>query len=355
MPPITFYPGPSKVYPQVAGFMQDAYEQGILSINHRSSLFMDICQQTVELLKEKLAIPADYLIMFTSSATEGWEIVAQSLTQHRSFHVYTGAFGQKWLEYARKLKPLATGQSIDYNRVAELQSIAIPVSTEIICFTQNETSNGTQVVNQSISYFRKNHPDTLLAVDVTSSLGGIALDFTQADVWLASVQKCLGLPAGLGLFICSPKAIEKARQLGENDYYNSLLFIHDNIQKFQTPYTPNVLGIYLLMRVMEMVEPIAVVSQKLKQQAQEWYTFLDSFTTLKVLVGNTAVRSDTVITVSGEEAYIQQLKAKATAAGIGLGNGYGAWKSSTFRIANFPAITSEEIAVLKAFLQQNCD
>src|SRR5437773_1124987 len=64
MPPVTFYPGPSKVYPQVAAYMQDAYNEGILSINHRSTECMNIVKSVVALLQEKLGVPADYSVFF---------------------------------------------------------------------------------------------------------------------------------------------------------------------------------------------------------------------------------------------------------------------------------------------------
>jgi len=92
---ITFYPGPSKIYPQVAQYAAEAIEQGIVSQNHRSPEFMAIVAETMRLLRDKLAIPADYHIAFTSSATECWEVVAQSLTAFTSIHPTSGAFGEK--------------------------------------------------------------------------------------------------------------------------------------------------------------------------------------------------------------------------------------------------------------------
>ena len=82
---ITFYPGPSKVYPQVADYAAQAVRDGIVSMNHRSAGFMAIVQETVWLLHKKLVIPPDYHVALVSSATECWEIVAQSLTAHRQF------------------------------------------------------------------------------------------------------------------------------------------------------------------------------------------------------------------------------------------------------------------------------
>ncbi|GAB3947847.1 alanine--glyoxylate aminotransferase family protein [Spirosoma harenae] len=332
---ITFYPGPSKVYPQVADYAAEAVRQGIVSLNHRSAGFMDIVKQTVQLLHEKLAIPADYHIAFVSSATECWEIVAQSLTDEASLHPHSGAFGKKWAEYAYRIKQPTSLSEAD-----------------VLCLVQNETSNGTQVNMETLGQFRKDFSG-LIAVDAVSSMAGILFDWTLADVWFASVQKCFGLPAGLAVLIYSPNALKKAEEIGERNHYNSLLFIHENFSKFQTPYTPNGLGIYLLNRVMQQVPPIAEVANGTKSRSESWYSFLEQTlaeTPFHLLINDPVLRSDTVIAVEGPEADIKAIKAAAQQAGITLGNGYGDWKTTTFRIANFPAITDADIDTLKQFM-----
>ena len=353
VPPVTFYPGPSKVYPQVVQYMQEAYAQGILSANHRSQTFMSICQKAIELLKIKLNIPRDFTILFVSSATECWEIIAQSLTSTQSFHIYNGAFGQKWMEYAQKLHPQTSGISFDIQEELNTENIAVPAEAEIICLTQNETSNGTQLSASFIRTLQQKYPQKLIAVDATSSLGGIAMDYQAADMWFASVQKCLGLPAGLGIFICSPRTIEKANLLKENNHYNSLLFMYDNILKYQTHYTPNVLNIYLLMRVMEQVKEISDIDKISKLRADVLYSFFQDFSQFTPLIAHTQLRSETVLAIQAEKNTITELKEKAKKAGIILGNGYGSWKEITFRIANFPAISDEDIEALKHFFSTN--
>ena len=102
---ITFYPGPSKVNNKISKYFQDAVLDGVLSINHRSPEFVEIYGNVSRELKSKLGIPDDYVILFASSATECWEIIAQSLVTSSSFHIYNGAFGEKWFDYTKKLKP----------------------------------------------------------------------------------------------------------------------------------------------------------------------------------------------------------------------------------------------------------
>jgi phosphoserine aminotransferase len=342
---ITFYPGPSKIYPQVSQYLQDAVAAGILSQNHRSQAFMDMLKDCIGLFKQKLNIPASYHVYFTSSATECWEIVAQSFTAKGSLHIFNGAFGQKWYEYSRKIVGDSTFD-IQFGFVENIPILETDTSKyDVLCITQNETSNATQVDVGQIP-----PAEALIAFDVTSSIGGITLDWTKGDIWLASVQKCLGLPAGLGVLICSPKAIKQAQVIGERKHYNSFLFIHENFEKYQTHYTPNVLSIYLLKRVMDQVENIEVISKKLKARSQDFCRFIENETVWQLLIKNESVQSDTVIAVEGVSEAIKQIKQKAREAGIILGNGYGNWKETTFRIANFPAIEDWEFEALKACL-----
>ncbi|HEV7380279.1 MAG TPA: alanine--glyoxylate aminotransferase family protein, partial [Dyadobacter sp.] len=59
-PLISFYPGPSKVYPQVENYLHEACKSGVLSVNHRSDIFMEMLENTVVSLKETLSVPAEY-------------------------------------------------------------------------------------------------------------------------------------------------------------------------------------------------------------------------------------------------------------------------------------------------------
>jgi phosphoserine aminotransferase len=326
--------------------MQDAMREGILSQNHRSTAFMEMLKECISVFKQKQNIPTDYEVFFTSSATECWEIVGQSLVENFSHHVYNGTFGEKWLDYTSRLGKKTTFSMFPFQENIEKN---ISSNADVWCFTQNETSNATQLEN---SFFAKLQTKALIAVDVTSSLGGIENDWKSGDIWLASVQKCLGLPAGMGIMICSPKAIKQAEAIGDRKHYNSLLFIRDNFNKLQTHYTPNILSIYLLMRVMQQVPDIQTINSYIKERAKDFYEFIDQETNLDLLITNKKVRSETVIAIKGTVDEILILKQKAKKNNIILGNGYGMWKDTTFRIANFPAIEDWEFDKLKTLLLQ---
>lgn len=344
----SFYPGPSQVYDQVPAYVKDAYDAGVLGMNHRSDECMALVSETQSLLRDRLSIPDDYHIYFVSSATECWEIIAQSLAVDGSFHVFNGAFGQKWFDYTRRISQHATSKSFDREELIPISSLK-PKAEEVICITQNETSNGTQVNLKELSQLRKVFPANLIAIDATSSMAGIELNFSLGDIWFSSVQKCFGLPAGLAILISSPKAREKFLQINERNYYNSLTFIDEMMEKNQTPYTPNVLGIYLLMRSLTDRPSIRSTAEIIRGRFSEWISFIEQ-SRFQHLIANPEARSYTVIPIRSEQQEIIKIKSSAKAAGFLLGEGYGDLKKNTFRIANFPALKDTELNALREFL-----
>ncbi len=332
--------------------MSQAYKSGLLSANHRSPDFEQLYVEVLAVLKKRLNVPEGYSLFFTSSATECWEVIAQSLVQQRSHHIYNGAFGQKWFTYTQRLRPQATGQLYDVQAPLPVDGLELPAGTEVLCVTQNETSNGTQVSNATLAALRAKHPEVLLAVDATSSMAGVKLRFDLADVWYASVQKCFGLPAGMAVMLCSERAIERAEQIGANSHYNSLPFMVQNMRKYQTTHTPNVLNIYLLYRTQKEARRIRAVDASLKRRAAAFMAACQHLPGLQPLVKNEAVRSDTVLVFEGTPELVAQVIQQAAQAGLVLGKGYGAHKTTTFRVANFPAVTDAEMNRLLQFLQQ---
>ena len=289
------------------------------------------------------------MIFFASSATECWEIIAQSLLKKESIHIYNGAFGEKWFDYTHRLRP--SSRSMVFDRESVLGENELTFKTgEMICATQNETSNGTQISNSILHALRKNNPDHLIAVDATSSMAGIRLDFTAADVWFASVQKCFGLPSGLAIMVISPKAIERMRLIDETLHYNSLTFMTAMMAKWQTPFTPNVLGIHLLLRTLQDRQPIREIQKKIKKRFDAWQAFFQDSKKLQLLIHNPQARSFTVLPIKATPHQIEKIKTEARKKGFLLGEGYGPLKKNTFRIANFPALKEKEIRGLMNFL-----
>jgi phosphoserine aminotransferase len=344
---LSFYPGPSQLEDGVKDYLIDAVDEGILQQNHRSEAFMSLYRYTRRLLQKRWNVPEDYLLVFSSSATEWWEIIAQSLTTQASVHWGNGAFAAKWFRYASAIHPHSRFLDLGLDNWPDPQQAGKGV--ELMAITHNETSNGTQVPMWYLRELQTVYPDALIAVDATSSIGGVDLDWSLADIWYGSVQKCLGLPAGMGLAILSPRAVEKAMAIGGHQY-NALSHMVEQALRYQTHYTPNVLAVYLLMRVVKDRENIRKTSHKLSQRAEALYTFFETKTAYPPLISNPERRSETVICLQASEEKQEKLFHKASEKGILLGKGYGDSKCTTFRIANFPALKGKHFAKLKRIL-----
>lgn len=343
-----FYPGPSKIYPQVGGYFQEAMALGILERNHRSEAFQELFSTTKSLLKSKLNIPLDYEIVVVSSATECWEIITQSFIQHESYHFFNGAFGEKWWNYTQKIHPEAKKVSCRLDENPSLQMV--DKNAELLAFTHNETSNGAVIAESFQKLVRSQFPNSLIAYDATSSMAGYEFDWDSGDIWYASVQKCFGLPAGMALMIVGPKAIRRAKEVDERDHYNSFNFILKNALNNQTHHTPNIANIFLLNRLMQNVENISAIHKNLKKRKEQLYRGLSKLEKLSPLIQFDKFQSDTVFCLKGEKEVILKLKEEAEKEGFILGNGYGEWKETTIRIANFPAISNQDYIDLINFL-----
>lgn len=342
-----FYPGPSRIYPAVRDFAREAFESGILEKNHRSDDFMLLLKECIDLFKDRLNVPAGYKVFFTSSATECWEICAQSFLKDTLFY-YNGAFGEKWKEYTGRITGRTEAYAFDIQ-----EEPAVPASGgKDVALVANETSNGTSL---SPGMIRKIRAETggLLLIDVVSSLGGVDYDISQGDIWISSSQKCLGLPSGMGIMLVSPAALQRARELDDRRYYNSALFIESNFDRLQTPYTPNILAVYLLKRLLENLENVKVISERVSRRAADIYRFLENSEAGHPLIQNPAVRSATVVAVSCGS--VKRLHHYLSEHDVIMGKGYGLWKDSTYRIANFPAISDADFAVLFNLLRNFAD
>lgn len=345
-----FTPGPAQLYPTIVYHLKQAIQENILSISHRSERFQTIFKDTVDGLKMLLGIPKDYHIVFVASGTEAMERIIENTVEKNSFHFVNGSFSTRWFEIAKELKKNPVKYEVNFgdgfHKVPQIIK-----EVELICFTQNETSSGVATDPEFIYIVAKKNPRALIAVDTVSSAPYIDLDYTKLDCVFFSVQKLFGLPAGLGVIILSPRAIEKANKLQKKGinigtYHNFPSLIAQANQNF-TPDTPNVLDIYLLAKVVADLNKkgIKKIRKEIEEKADLVYSFFEKHPFHKPFVTNKKDRSQTVIAIN-VGAYAEDIKKKLKEKGIIIGGGYGPLKDTQVRIANLPAVTIQDIKKL---------
>ena len=348
---IFFTPGPSDIYFTVEEHLKNALKEQIPAISHRSKRFQEIYAEAESNLRALFGLPANFHLVFTSSATEVWERLIQNCVENESFHFVNGSFSQRFYEIAQELGRKAVQAKADYGSYTPIAEAGIPQSTELISVTQNETSTGVGFPQAEIEQLKTSYPKALVAVDFVSSAPVSAVDFNKIDTAYLSVQKCFGLPAGLGVWFYNDACLTKAEALQAKGQvigsYHSLPKMHEAAAKQQTPETPNVLNIYLLAKVTGdmLSKGLDRIRREAEYKSTLLYTFFESHPKFVPFVKDPAIRSKTVIvaeTGTHTTALIDFLKGK----GLVVGSGYGPYKNAHIRIANFPTHSKESMEQL---------
>ncbi|MEJ1240008.1 aminotransferase class V-fold PLP-dependent enzyme [Chryseolinea sp. T2] len=349
-PKINFTPGPSQLYFTVEDHAKVAFREGIPSLSHRSKKFESIYKDASDGLRELLGIPSNFHVLFTGSATEVWERIIQNLVERKSVHLVNGSFSKKFYEIALQLGRAATSIEVTPG-LGFSDQLQVSDDTELIAVTQNETSTGVSTPLQVLSELRKKHPNSLIAVDAVSSLPYPDFDYNGVDTVFFSVQKGFGLPAGLGVWLVNERCVEKANALLAKNIsigsYHNLPSLIQHEAKYQTPETPNVLGIYLLAKVVEDMLRVGVhkIRKDTEYKAALLYNELNAHATIRPFVSDKALQSRTVIVAATGNA-TKALTDRLLENGIQPGDGYGPAKATQLRFANFPTHGKEQYELL---------
>lgn len=353
-------PGPSALYFTVEQHLRTALREQIPSVSHRSQTFKDIFRHTDAQLRTLLEIPEGYHITFTSSANEVWERLIQNCVNRHSHHFVNGAFSHKFHQFSTRLGREATRTEAAWGAGFNDPQQFVANDTELIAVTLNETSTGVQFPKTDLQKLRAAHPEALLAVDATSGIPVLEVPIQEIDSLYFSVQKAFGLPAGLGVWITNERCLQKARAREAEGQitgtYHRLTELVRRAQEYQTPETPNMLGIYLLGKVCEDMNTkgIAQIRREATYKATLLYHALEQHPLLSPFVAAPEWRSPTVVVadIQSADETAATLIERFREQGIELGSGYGKMKTRQLRFANFPTHSKELIERVTDLLPQ---
>ncbi|MCU0429979.1 MAG: aminotransferase class V-fold PLP-dependent enzyme [Cytophagaceae bacterium] len=353
-----FTVGPSQLYPTLPQHIQEALDKQIGTISHRGKQFQSIYKHATDGLRTLLSIPEDFEILFLSSATEIWERIIENCVEQHSFHCVNGSFSKRFYEFSVELGKTAVQAKAEFGSGFYAADLQIPSQTEIICLTQNETSSGVKMPVSEINKVKSKHSEALIFVDAVSSIPYPQFDFSVIDSVFFSVQKCFGLPAGLGVWILNKRVIAKAEAMLakgiKTGTYHTIPSLLSKAKDFQTPETPNVWNIFLLGKVVEDFNKkgIEVIRKETDTKAKMLYDFLGKSSVFTYGVTDAALRSDTTIVANTSVPSGEVIK-KLEAEGLVPGSGYSSYKEKQIRIANFPAISIQDTESLIQALQKH--
>jgi len=189
------------------GWTVDVLADALVGRSHRAKPAKARIQQAIDLTREVLQVPADYLIgIVPASDTGAVEMALWSMLGARGVDMLTWeSFGEGWVTDVQKQLKL------DDVRVLKAPYGELPDLTQVdfnrdVVFTWNGTTSGVRVPNADwIAADRQG----LTICDATSAAFAQNLDFAKLDVVTFSWQKALGGEAAHGVLILSPRAVER--------------------------------------------------------------------------------------------------------------------------------------------------
>jgi phosphoserine aminotransferase len=344
-----FTVGPSELYFGAEMHLKEAFRKQIPSMSHRGTAFQNLYRHAAGHLRELLRLPESYYVLFLSSGTEGWERSLQSCVEKRSCHLVNGAFSKRFAQTAKELCLETELVEAADGSCCEPKNLLLSNDCELIALTYNETSTGAMQPVSDITAIRKGFPDMLLAVDVVSAAPYIGFDPQEVDCMFFSVQKGFGLPAGLGVWIVNERCLSKAVKKQEKELslgsYHSLPLLVEKAEGYETPETPNVLGIYLLGKVAEEMnlKGYDQIRRETEQKAAILYQAINDCDYLTPFVRDKKYRSKTTLVAELQEADLHKdLMDYLKKHNMEVSSGYGKYKDRHIRIANFPAHSKEQ-------------
>lgn len=200
-----FSSGPCAKFP---GWSLDKLKTESLGRSHRSALGKARLKYAIDLSRELLGIPDDYLIGIMPASDTGAIEAAMWAMLDPARPVTVAAwesFGNIWIQDAVKQLKLPNLQVLtaDYGEIPDLATI--PQRNDVV-FTWNGTTSGAMIPNTD---WLEPGREGITINDATSAVFAQEMDWAKLDATTYSWQKVMGSEAQHGMLILSPKAVAR--------------------------------------------------------------------------------------------------------------------------------------------------
>jgi phosphoserine aminotransferase len=177
-----------------------------LGRSHRAAPGKAKLKEAIDLTREVLGVPEDYLIgIVPASDTGAYEMAMWNLLGARPVEMLAWeSFGSGWVTDAiKQLKLDAEVKTADYGQIVDFDTVDFDKD---VCFTWNGTTSGVRVPSKDSVPAERGG---LTLCDATSAAFAMDLPWDRLDATTFSWQKVLGGEAAHGVLILSPRAVER--------------------------------------------------------------------------------------------------------------------------------------------------
>lgn len=284
--PFNFSAGPAvipeDVLQRAAAEMLDWHGSGmgVMEMSHRGKEFISIYEQAESDLRQLLAVPANYKILFMQGGAIAQNaIIPMNLSRGGVVDfVVSGGWSQKSYKEAGKYasaRVAASGQDSGFTSVPDAAHWQLSSDAAYVHICSNETIHGVEF--QSLPDLQALGSQAPLVIDFSSHVASRSIDWSRVGMAFGGAQKNIG-PAGLTIVIVREDLLGHALAITPSAFdYKT---VADNDSMYNTPPT---WGIYmagltfqwLLQQREGELTGVAAMEQRNIAKAERFYRYLD--------------------------------------------------------------------------------
>ena len=284
--PFNFSAGPAvipeDVLQRAAAEMLDWHGSGmgVMEMSHRGKEFISIYEQAESDLRQLLAVPANYKILFMQGGAIAQNaIIPMNLSRGGVVDfVVSGGWSQKSYKEAGKYasaRVAASGQDSGFTSVPDAAHWQLSSDAAYVHICSNETIHGVEF--QSLPDLQALGSQAPLVIDFSSHVASRSIDWSRVGMAFGGAQKNIG-PAGLTIVIVREDLLGRALAITPSAFdYKT---VADNDSMYNTPPT---WGIYmagltfqwLLQQREGDLTGVAAMEQRNIAKAERFYRYLD--------------------------------------------------------------------------------
>lgn len=239
----------------------------LMEVSHRGKDFQAVMDETVELTKEILDIPAGYSVIFLGGgASLQFCMVPFNLLNKKAAYLNTGTWANKAIKEAKlfgEVIEVASSKEANYTYIPK--DYKIPADADYFHITTNNTIFGTELHTDLES------PIPLVA-DMSSDIFSRPVDVSKYAIIYAGAQKNLA-PAGVTLIIVKDDVLGKVDRP-----IPTMLNYRTHIENGSMFNTPPVVPIYAAMQTLRWIKKnggLQAMEKRNKEKAALLYDEID--------------------------------------------------------------------------------
>ena len=269
---------PQEVLVEAAAEMLDWHGSGmsVMEMSHRGKEFISIYEQAQADLRELLAVPSHFTILFMQGGGLAENAIVPLNLSHgdKADFVVTGSWSQKSEQEARKyctINIAANNAPDGHTTLPEPASWQLTHGARYVHVCTNETIHGVEFHElPDLSTLGHEAP---LVIDFSSQVASRPVDWSRVGLAFGGAQKNLG-PAGLTLVVVRQDLLGHALPVCPSAF--NYQRVSDNQSMYNTPPTYAIYMAGLVFQWLKRQGGIAAMEQRNKAKAALLYSAIDN-------------------------------------------------------------------------------